>query len=150
MPSRCDWAHGVLATPDQYSPPLVQQVLDEMANLAASTGSEFVQGEATSWIGHAGRGDAGFQQPVAGVVERLRSLYRSSNSYATRRSIVELMGHQADKNGAADFLENVAREAPPSSHAEPLPVLAARSLGQLGPIGEERLQRLRGEHRVHT
>lgn len=143
-------AHGVLAAPDNYPADFVQQVLDELTALASSTPSEFIRGEAAGWIGFSGRRDAGFQTPVPGVVTRLERVYEAAGSYATRRTVVELMGYQTDEVDAAAFLERIVRQAPVAVHAMPMPTVAAESLSRLGSIGEKTLQQLRQEGVLRT
>jgi hypothetical protein len=90
-----------------------------------------------------------------GVVARLVRIYRASDEYSLRYSIISLLALQAERAAAAAFLEQVAVEEPPArpvpppgvaivldDYSWPLQNEAVGALLYVGPPGRAALQRL--------
>lgn len=150
--------------PPRPSPAVAYQRLDSLEQ-AALTGATFRSRQhAVSTITSIGlgqgdcvRGTAPQTTEYPGLVSSLASIFRRSEDAELRRSILGLMGFQAECAEAVAFLTTVAQESPPAPPAgsfvtdgfrNTLQSDAVSLLLSFGDLGEQALRRLHSEGTV--
>lgn len=150
--------------PPRPSPAVAYQRLDSLEQ-AALTGATFRSRQhAVSTITSIGlgqgdcvRGTAPQTTEYPGLVSSLASIFRRSEDAELRRSILGLMGFQAECSEAVAFLATVAQEPPPAPPAgsfvtdgfrNTLQSDAVSLLLSFGDLGEQALRRLHSEETV--
>lgn len=146
-------APGILLSVDSHPPELVENVLDELAELVLTTGSDVVRRDAVQWLAFLGRSDrpdatsyrSGIVPRLGAVYDRADGMLSEKSARLTKRMVLDMMGKQSEAANAAAFLEEVARRPPRHRTSEPMALLAVKALKSLGPVGAASLERLRSE-----
>jgi hypothetical protein len=145
---------------ERFLPPsVVNAQLDSLERVALASPSPderraaITRISAPGWIrSEQGEGPPAVRYP--GIVARLVRIYRQSDDYWTRYSIIRLLIPQVERADAVAFLEQVAQEPGAEPVAPPdvaliedkwsLQALAIGALIRVGPEGEATLRRLHG------
>jgi hypothetical protein len=151
---------GAFGQQERFLPPsVVNAQLDSLERVALTSSSPDERRAAITRISAPGwmRSDQVEGRPAVrypGIVARLARIYRQSDDYWTRYSIIRLLIPQVERADAVAFLEEVAQE-PGAEPATPpdvaliedkwsLQALAIGALTRVGPDGEASLRRLHG------